>query len=183
MIEVTYRFEHEHLQAYRRLASNRVDALHSDADMQWWIWMIAYPVLAAALLAAECLILPKLTGRPFAWPELLLGLAGGIAVCIALMWRRYRWFYIRAVRRGGPTMAEHHTIVSADGLTTETDVVQAMYRWGAFDGVTVKDGIIVLWLEPGAGLLVPCNAFAGPEAETAFLDTVRSHVGEAKGST
>jgi hypothetical protein len=45
--------------------------------------------------------------------------------------------------------------------------------------VTVHDGVIVLWTEPGAGALVPRSAFSDPAAEKAFVDEVRRHIASA----
>jgi hypothetical protein len=58
--------------------------------------------------------------------------------------------------------------------------VDHVYRWGAFEEVTVHEGVIVLWTEPGAGALVPRSAFANPGAEAAFLRAVRGPMAAAK---
>ena len=52
-------------------------------------------------------------------------------------------------RRGG-----HHVVVAEDRLRSTSRLVDHVYRWAAFEGVTVHDGVIVLWTEPGAGALV-----------------------------
>jgi hypothetical protein len=96
-----------------------------------------------------------------------------------MSWRRYRRLAGRTVKADGPTLAEHHVVVAEDGLRSTSGPVDHVYRWAAFEGVTVHDGVIVLWTEPGAGALVPRSAFSDPAAETAFVDAVRRHIASA----
>ena len=112
--------------------------------------------------------------------EFFCGFVGGVAVVYAMSWRRYRRLTGRAVKADGPTLAEHHVVVAEDGLRSTSRQVDHVYRWAAFEDVTVYGGVIVLWTEPGAGALVPRSAFADPAAEAAFVDAVRSHIASAQ---
>jgi hypothetical protein len=40
-------------------------------------------------------------------------------------------------------------------------------------------GIIVLWIEPGMGIVVPRTAFAYETAATAFVDAASRHIASA----
>ncbi len=179
MIEVTYRFEPEHLKIYRKLVSNRVEAKSIEAGQQWGHWMF-YTIVAGALLVGAQLLFPELTGRPFAWIEFLSGLACGIAVCIGQMWWRYNRLSPGSVRPDGPTLAEHRMRVAGDGLNVGSSLMTVTYRWTAFEEATVHDRVIFLWIEPGGGVLVPRRAFAAPGAEAAFLEAVRGHIAAGK---
>jgi hypothetical protein len=44
----------------------------------------------------------------------------------------------------------------------------------------VHETVVVLWLEPGMGVVVPRSAFANAAAEADFVDRVRALVVEAK---
>jgi hypothetical protein len=99
-----------------------------------------------------------------------------------MTWRRYRRLSGKVVKSDGPTLAEHRVSVADDGIRSTSRFVDHVYRWGAFEDVTVHEGVIVLWTEPGAGALVPRSAFADPGAEAAFLEAVRGHMAAAKPS-
>jgi len=77
MIELTFRYEPDHLKTYQRLASHRVEAKNTDYVAEWWRWMLLYTLLAGAVLACAYLAFPELTGRPF-------------ALCLRLRWRSGR---------------------------------------------------------------------------------------------
>jgi hypothetical protein len=185
MIEVSYRLQPDHLKTYRILASKRVAANSRNAGEGWGLWLL-YAFAAAVLLAAASLLLSILTGLPVVMPELLLGFVCGVAMSYILIWWHYAAHSRRAVgsavRSHGPTLIERRCSVGVDGLRSGSTLGEAIYRWAAFDGLTVQDGVIVLWMEPGAGVLLPRSAFAGPEAETAFLGAVEAHLAAAKGS-
>jgi hypothetical protein len=172
MIEITYRFEPEHLKIYPKLVSNRVEAKSIEAGEPWWHWML-YTIVAGALIVGAQLLFPELTGRPFAWIEFL----SGIAVCIGQMWWRYNRLSPASVRPDGPTLAEHRMRVAGDGLNVGSSLMTVTYRWTAFEEATVHDRVIV---EPGGGVLVPRRAFAAPGAEATFLEAVRGHIAAGK---
>jgi hypothetical protein len=104
----------------------------------------------------------------------------GVAVSFAMMWSRQKRLSGKVVKSDGPTMSEHRVSVAEDGIRSSSRHIDHVYRWSAFEGLTVHDGVIVLWTEPGAGALVPRNAFANPAAEAAFLEAVRGQMASAK---
>lgn len=138
-----------------------------------------YTFLAAALFAGISVLFSSRAGRPFGLLEFTLGLVGGVAATLVMMWRRYARYYSRAVRPGGLTMAEHRLSVSEEGVRLRSSLHEALYRWPAIEQMTSDDRIIVLWLEPGAGVAVPRKAFAESAAETAFLDAVRARLAKS----
>lgn len=182
MIEMTYRFEPADLHAYNKVATARIEAAGSGADGNWGIALVG-TFGVAALIAAASIALPALTSRPFAMPEFLAGLASGVVVVAALMWRRYFRLLRRATRTDGPTLAEHHLSIAEDGLRSSTRFTEVLYRWPVFEGASVAEGVVVLWTEPGAGVLIPLRSFASPEAEQAFLEAVRNYIAEAEAGT
>lgn len=181
MIEIKFRLEPAHLSAYRRLSSARIEAIGTQADGNWGAWMVG-TFSAAALIAAASLTFPAVTGHPFAVAEFTVGLVSGAAIFTAIAWWRYMRLSRRATRADGPTRAEHRLNLGDDGLRSSTCFAEVLYRWSAFEGVTSTDEVIVLWIEPGGGVLVPRSAFAAPGAESAFLEAVRRYMGQAKAS-
>ena len=179
-MEITYRYEPQHLKAYQRLASHRVGAQNTDYIAAWWGWMLVYTLVAGAVLAAADLAFPELTGRPFAVLEFVCGFVAGVVTVYALSWRRYKRLSSKMVKADGPTMAEHRVSLDEEGIRSTSRFIDHVYRWAAFEGLTVHDGIIALWTEPGDGAMVPRSAFADPAAEAAFLEAVRGHMAAAK---
>ena len=54
-MEITFRYDPEHLKTYQRLASHRVEAKNTDYVAEWWRWMLLYTLLAGAVLASAYL--------------------------------------------------------------------------------------------------------------------------------
>ncbi|MEQ1614307.1 MAG: YcxB family protein [Hyphomicrobiaceae bacterium] len=46
------------------------------------------------------------------------------------------------------------------------------YLWSAFEAVTTKKHIVILWVEPSAGEFIPRASFKSDQDESAFLDFV-----------
>jgi hypothetical protein len=183
MIQFTYRYGPEDIRAYQALASRRVEAKNSDVASEWWGRMLVFALVAGAVLAGAALAFPLLTERPFALLEFLSGFVAGWACIYALSLRRYRRLSAKMVKPDGPTMSEQRVSVVDDGIKSNSRFIDHIYRWTAFEGVTVHDGIIVLWTEPGDGAMVPRSAFADQAAEAAFLDAVRANMAAAKSGT
>jgi hypothetical protein len=178
MIELTYRFDPKHLHLYQKLTNDRSAGRGRSGEDTWGLFLVSTLVVAAFLAGAEILF-PGLTGEPFAMAEFVAGFVTGIAVILAVMWRRYYRVSRAALRTDGPTLSEHRLTVAADGLRTFSQLTEGYYRWPAFEEVTVEDGVIVLWIEPGAGVLVPRSAFDSSTTEAAFLQAVRGHIAAA----
>src|SRR5262245_1226188 len=142
MIELTYRYGPEHIWAYQSLASRRVEARDGDYASEWWGWMLVYTVAAGVVLAAAHLAFPLLTERPFALLEFTGGFVAGVALIYALSRRRYRRLSSKMVKADGPTMSEQRVSVAEDGIKSSSRFVDHFYRWTAFEGVTVHNGII-----------------------------------------
>lgn len=181
MIEIKFRLEPAHLSAYRRLTSARIEATGAQADGNWGAWLVG-TLGAAVLIAVAYLVFPAFTGRPFAMAEFTVGLVAGVAIFTAIAWWRYMRLSRRATRADGPTRAEHRLSVGDDGLRSSTRFVEVFYQWSAFEGVTAMDEVVVLWIEPGGGVLVPRSAFASPGAEALFLEAVRRNMAQARAS-
>ncbi|CAN1724702.1 putative YcxB family protein [Hyphomicrobium sp. 1Nfss2.1] len=175
MTEIKFRLEPAHLSAYGRLSSARLEATGAHADGNWGVWLVG-TFGAATLIAAASLVFPAVTGNPFAMAEFTAGLVAGVAIFFAIAWWRYLRLSRRATRADGPTRAEHRLSLGEDGLRSSTCFAETLYRWSVFEDVTATEDVVVLWIEPGAGVLVPRNAFACPAAEAAFLEAVRRYM-------
>ena len=123
----------------RRIGSKQ----NTDYVAEWWRWMLLYTLLAGAVLACAYLAFPELTGRPFALLEFVCGFVGGVAVSFAITWRRHKRLSGKVVKADGPAMSEHHVSVAEEGIRSSSRLIDHVYRWSAFEGLTVHDGVIV----------------------------------------
>jgi hypothetical protein len=179
-MELTYRYDRDHIRVYQALAARRVEAGDRDRAAEWWGLMLIYALLAGAVLAGADLAFPLLTARPFALVEFVSGFVGGVVCIYALSRRRYRRLSAAMVKPDGRTMAEQRVSVGEEGIKSTSRFIDHLYRWTALEDVTVYNGVIVLWTEPGDGAMVPRSAFADRAAETAFLEAVRANMAAAK---
>jgi hypothetical protein len=182
MTELSYTLNVSHIAAYQRLASERASNSGHGAARGFDNAgeLLAAGVVVAVPLAAVALLLPLATGRSFAYVEFLFGLLLGIGLVTGGLWFRYRKVHRQAVRPGGPTLSEHHLKLGGDGLRTSSPFFENICRWHAIEEATVHETVVVLWLEPGMGVVVPRSAFANTAAEADFVDRVRALVVEAK---
>jgi hypothetical protein len=182
MTELTYTLEAEHLAAYQKLAALRAASGGRDATRVYESYgrSLVAGLAVAVPMAALYMFLPVVTDRPFAGVEFVFGLIIGVVILVVAMRLQSSRAQRRFVRLDGPTLSEHQLSLAGDGLRTSSRMFDFLCRWHAFEDVTVGDGIVVMWIEPGMGVVVPRNAFADQKAETAFVDLVRAHVLEAK---
>ena len=181
MTELVFKFQPAHLRTYQKLASERAygEKRSRSWDVEWARFLIC-AIGVAAVLAALDLALPAVTGRPLAHLELLLGFVAGVGVMLVAMWWRYAKTWRRAFRDNGPTMAEHRVSLTPEGVRSVSAQTDTLYRWPAIDEVAVYEEVIVLWIEPGAGALIPRSAFADRAAETKLVEQVRARIAEGK---
>ena len=172
MTELTYRLEPNHLAAYRRLAWDH--ALYTrDGGADWAWWFFGLPFTAALVLAVCDQAFPLVTGRPFAYTEFFAGFVLGYLTFYAISLLRYRRYVRLTTKPDGLTMGERRVQLTPDGLRSVSKLADGLYRWPCFIGLQVHDDIIVLWMEVGAGLVVPRSVFASPGQETDFINAVQ----------
>ena len=53
---------------------------------------------------------------------------------------------------------------------------RASFSWGAFEDVGSVGPVVVLWLEPGAGVFIPRRAFSSPDAQRTFVDFAAAQI-------
>lgn len=181
MTELVYTFDPVHLKIYQRLASDRASGgRHAGSWDVEGVRLILGTMAVAAALAAADLLMPLMTGTPFAYAEFIVGLLLGIGMMIGALWWRYGQMRKRAFRPDGPTMSEHRMSLTPEGVRTTSPLFDNHYRWAGLYEVTVHNEVIVLWAEPAAGALIPRSAFSDRVAETQFVESVRARITEAK---
>jgi hypothetical protein len=183
-IEVRYKLEPNHLAEYHIAARERV------LGKIWsphWSWDAArglvIGVASVALFMAISWAMQTYLGQQLHTPSLVVGLAYGIAFIsiqgiLSFVVQRKR----SPFKAGGPTFALHTAIADGEMLNIKGPNFEQRYRWPVFEELTEHGHVIIAWLEPGAGVVFPRNAFAAPVDETAFVEAVRAKIAAAKSS-
>ena len=142
--------------------------------------------LTAALFAsglAVALVLPKLSGHRLALEELFAGFFLGAIALLAANWLNY--FHQRRfiVKQDGPALSRHSVTVEPGGLRISGQNVEHTSLWPLFSEVQALKTIIVLWIEPAQGIVIPKGAFANDVAAQEFLTNVSAHIANAKAAS
>jgi hypothetical protein len=175
--DVGYRLSAQDIADYHFAVRDRLSRKVRDLGVAFHMaWASVLGAAAAVAFVASAELLPRLTQRHFANEEFLLGLGFGMVFFVAASWLNY--FIRRRVllKPDGPTYAPHSVKIEANGLHLITPFNDTLHRWELFDGVTRYKGVIVLWIEPGMGIVVPRRSFADDAAATAFVDDVSRHI-------
>ena len=90
----------------------------------------------------------------------------GIIVCLR---------YVRTREAGNPSrdgfmLGQRTATFSDDGVDVSSDRTKTRYEWRAFERVERFPRMVVLWLEPGAGLIVPRSAFQSDGEAAGFVE-------------
>jgi len=173
-MEVTYSLQPRDIANYQRAAWRRLQKRRTWKDeLLSFLIVIA---IAGSVWTATAWGLPRLTAEPVAVPELVLGVVLGALAMLAVLRERAR----SMLRRDGPTLSERRLALSDAGVEIRSATFESLYRWSVIEEVGEYGSLVVLWVEPGTGVVVPRGAFADPAAERTFLDAVRGHMGAAK---
>jgi hypothetical protein len=177
---VDYRLSAQDIAAYQFAVRDRLSQRVRDLGILFHLgWALVLAIAAAVAFLASAALLPGFTKRQFANEELFLGLGLGMIFFVAVNWLNY---YIRRrvlVKPDGPTLSQHSMTIEQGGLHVITPFDDALHRWPLFESVSRYKGIIVLWIEPGMGIVVPRTAFADEAAAAAFVGAASRHIASA----
>ena len=160
-MEVTYALEKNDYLQFNRFVINRVPTLKRQAFLRFFF--------LPALIAFELYIahIPRL---PF-----LVVLCAVTAAWIAyLSWAQRRAVVTQAQARIG-AIGLHTASLRPDGLYNQTSVQDTRVKWQNITEVAENSQMILLFLSPRYGFIVPKRAFADPAQASAFLETARAY--------
>lgn len=135
-------------------------------------------VVAVVVFVSVPFLLSEWFGYDFS--SLMLGAACGAAVW--LLYQRAAFVLISSywLRRDGVLLGRSRVTVGEAGLVSEGRYGRSQYDWAIFEDVRSYAKIIVVWTDPGSGILVPRDAFATPELERAFLQQIKARIEAAR---
>jgi hypothetical protein len=173
-----YTVGQEHWAVYFKAAQRRLARLaprwpRAVFVLLWLACMAAYVLLIRyGYLLSPRRIDPAAFGFAFALGALFLW--GAASVYFWLANRRAKQY---ALKPSGLNLGPRQLTVDEPGIVSRGSTDTTTIAWRAFDEVELLSNIIVLWVEPIAGVIVPRDAFDAPEAEAAFLADVRARIG------
>lgn len=184
MYEVNYQLTRADLAAYRKLMLKRLTA--AAANRSWWQTPLAgvAGILAIGAIVWSLLVwfLPSWTRTPLEALSALIGLWFGILMISAASWHRMAGFHAVMYGADGPTLAAQHATFDEAGLRFTGPRAESALKWPLITDVSEEAGIIVLWIEPCQGFVIPRAAFADEAAVRAFCDFARERIAAAKAS-
>lgn len=170
MSEVHVRLTPEALGAYQLAVRDRMAAL---PPSRWFEaravrWIGAVLVSGLAVMIADLILSPVLQ-RPIEYPEFLAGLSAGIAILSGIVWVASADLNRRVARPDGPILSPQTIRVASNGLFITSQACNVRYPWTAVQSIAETRGLVILWVEPGAGIAIPADAFESDAARAQFI--------------
>lgn len=75
-------------------------------------------------------------------------------------------------------MRDTRLTVDDDGIVGSDSVSTSRYSWRAFSDVTEQAGLILLWMDRGACVIVPTRALADHAARRDFVTLARERIAQ-----
>jgi hypothetical protein len=173
--EVTFQLTEADLTAYQyavrdRLQGRKRNGFFNQPAVLWSLLTVMVFFLTLAAMQA----IERWLERSMEMPEFLLGLAVGFGVMLATWWLHYLDQRRGLARPDGPILSPQTARVASDGLFVTSQACDVRYRWTAVQSISKARGLVILWVEPGAGVAIPANAFASDAAREQFIGEARS---------
>ena len=177
MTEIAYRLEPRHLLDYQFAIRNRLSRNPKrGAPKAEWLRALLFGLACGVIYFALLWLWPRMAGVDLGVAELVVGFILGAAAAVGSMWWHYAEQRRLMVKPDGPSLGEHVLSTSATGVSVIGQNFENRYAWPIFEDATRYSGILVLWIEPGMGLIIPRVAFDGEAAEAAFLEDIRGNI-------
>lgn len=160
-MEITYALEkNDHLQ-FNRFVINRVPALRRQAFLRFFF--------LPALIAVELYV------AHLPWLPFLVTLGAVTAAWVAyLLWAQRRAVVTQAQARVGAI--DLHTVsLQPDGFYSQSAAIDTRVKWQNITEIADSPQMILVFLSPRFGFIVPKQAFADPAQAAAFLETARAY--------
>ena len=164
-MEVTYQLEREDYWQYYQFVAGRTQAFKRQ--------MLLRSLIPAIIILDLILLLLFLHVGGIVW--VTLGGAAVYILCFApVKWSRKRIFLSTVEARPG-ALGLHTLALGVEGFHEENAAVETRVRWPKVSEIADNKQLIVLFLGPQFGYLIPKRAFPSEEQAQAFLETARAY--------
>ncbi len=160
-MEVTYTLEKNDYLQHNWFVINRVPALKRQTLLRF----LSVPLLNLAALYVF----------PLPPTLYLLDALGITALWAGYLWWAHRQTIITQARARIGAIGLHTVSLQPDGLYNQTSVLDTRAKWQNITEVVDSPQMIVIFLSPRYGFIVPKRAFTNPAQAQAFLETARAY--------
>lgn len=175
MNETVFRLTAADLGAYQLAVRDRLNGM---APQLWWenaiVRWAALALACALVVFIAAGLIEWLLERPMEFAEFAVGVTVGIAGMAAVIWVTYQDQKRRLAKPDGPILDRQTLRLSNDGISVGSKHVEARYAWAVVEDVTEAHGLVILWIEPGAGVAVPAHAFNSDNERAEFLRAIEA---------
>ena len=183
-MDIRFQLTRQDLANYQFAVRNRVAARpRRESPWKEILLALAFGLVLLAAVTGAFLTLPHFTHRRIAEPEMAVGFFMGVTFMLASLWLNYFRQRRNVVNEGGPTLSPHLLSVEPQGLRITGPNLEHSYLWPIFKDITEFKSLLVLWMEPAHGLIIPHSAFGDEVSLKAFIEEVRAHISQSKSGT
>lgn len=182
MFEFNTTLTPELLARYHAISQQRLSRAASKA-MGWRGEALNFAV--ASLFALHVIwlafyLLSTWTSHPADLASALIGFLAGGGMLLAALW--HRSFEIRRLlsQDSNPALLPYHAVIDSEQLRFTSPRADTVVRWPFVSQITQHPGMVILWIEPHHGIIIPSSAFANDDAVQAFLTFARDRIDAAK---
>ena len=175
--DLTYALTPTLLTAYQRAAQSRLlRAASTSIGWRGEALNVAVATLFAGVIWAALEALSRWTGSPADYASAFVGFLAGCAMVFAALW--HRAFEVRRLLTQPtiPSLLFYRVVVDSEQLQFTHPRADTVLRWPFVQDITQKQDMFILWIEPGAGFIIPRSAFADDASVRAFLDFARERI-------
>lgn len=177
-MSLSYRLTIKDIAAYQHAVKQRLEATSGVSKLRRLVTFVAAGILAGCVLVVIDRNLAQISGRAPEPLAIVSGIMLGFAVTMAGQWYVYLSHRRNLFRPDGPALAPQTIDDRDDMLTIESAFLKSAYQWSAFTGVSQHGDIVIVWLEPASGIVIPRSAFAHPDLQQSFIDRVQRRIKE-----
>lgn len=162
-MEITYQLGRDHYWQYNAFVIGRVPALKRQA--------LVGPLIIAVILVFDLWAFHLILN-----PTVLFFCGAALfgAWLAFTTWTRKRVF-LKTVEAKPGSLGLHTLALSAEGVREQSDVLETRVKWPKVTEIAQSKQLIVFFVGPRYGFIVPLSAFPSPERTRAFLETAQAY--------
>ena len=168
-----YRLKPEHYLDYRKLSVQRMKKGQG--------WKRFYPVLAAGVVVGLLMVVLQnqniLSERDVNAGFVGAALAIATIFLLALSFLKFGGMARSMVGAHNALVGEFNlTAYDGGGIQITGKHITSSYEWTAFVEMTNAKDLMILWVDRGAGVIIPAKAFPGEDERTQFAEYVAERI-------
>jgi len=170
MISIDYRVERSDWVAFVRLASKRATG--------WLYGLLA--ATACLLVLASPIVAAKLGPPDFNQASFIQGVSVTLLIWLTCRFVFSSFLQSHYLNDDWTILGDRHLDLSDAKVEMTGKHSQASYDWAVVQDITQTKNVLVIWVEPAAGIIVPRRAFKNFDEVEAFIEYVRQRINRAK---